>query len=133
MTTFFQMLRSGLLNPRFLLQLVHIHCSALTSVVCTHDMAPFSLCFLEFWGFDMLGLVLATTSGISCSVFVFSAGEAVQNSPLHCRLYFICRWGRRKTNHNLTFHKNYVFVKSVIKSFALYSHLPALFPKFTLN
>jgi hypothetical protein len=40
-------------------------CSALTTVVWIHDMATSLLCFLKFWGCEMLGLIPATTSGIS--------------------------------------------------------------------
>jgi hypothetical protein len=47
-------------------------------------------------------------------MFLLSAGGAVQNCPLHCRPYFIYRWRRRKTKHNLSFHKNYVFVKNAL-------------------
>jgi hypothetical protein len=90
--------------------------SALTAVVWTHDMASSSLCFLKFQWCDMFWPILATTSGISyCGcVFVFCAGGVVLNSPLHCRAYSIYRWRRRKTNHNLTFHKNSVFLKNVL-------------------
>jgi hypothetical protein len=49
-------------------------------------------------------------------MFVFSAAGAGHSSPLYCWPFHIYRYRRRKTNHNLSFHKNYVFVKNVLNS-----------------
>ena len=84
---------SVLCSSTVLVSVLFTCCSALTTVVWTHDVATSLLCFLKFRGCDMLGLILTTTSGISYNgcMFVFSVGGAVQNSPPRCRLYFIYR------------------------------------------
>ena len=92
-------------------------CNALelvTTVVWTHR--NFVAVFLKFWVCDVLWHILAMTSGISWNgcMFLFSAESAVQNSPLHYRQYFIYRWRRRKASHNLSFHRDYVFVKNIL-------------------
>jgi len=99
-----------------------IYFSAVATVVWTHGM-EISSCFLKFQGCDMFSPILDTLSSISQNgcMFLFPAGGAVQNSPLHCRPYFIYRWWRRKSTHNLSIHKNYVICQKHIKSFSLYA------------
>jgi hypothetical protein len=98
--------------------------SALTTVVWTYDISTSSL-FPKFWGCDVLGLILAMTWHLgspkmgACFCFLFRILFSFQNSPLHHRLYIIYRLQRRKTNHDLTFHRNYVFVKCTVYSHQL--------------